>query len=140
MIYPASLYTRILVTGSRTWTDREFICREMEKAALFYPLPAVLIHGDCPEGADSLAKWLAINYLGWAHEPHPTDWTKYGRRAGFIRNAEMVQLGATHCLAFLRPCVKRNCQTPMPHWSHGADHCAWLALKAGIPTTRFEVP
>lgn len=108
---------RLLVTGSRTWTDAGVIAGVL---AGHYRDGAVLVSGACPHGADALAEdYWAL--LGGEVERHPAEWTKYGKRAGFRRNAEMVNAGATLCAAF----IKDN--------SPGASHCAGLARAAGIP-------
>jgi hypothetical protein len=119
---------RILVTGSRTWTDVRTLELQMRLALAKYdPRSIVVVHGDCPRGADHLADVFARRHQ-LAVEPHPADWRPGGvfdRGAGFKRNAEMVQLGADLCLAFIRA------------ESRGATHCADLAEKAGIPVRRF---
>lgn len=111
----------ILITGSRTWDDWETIRTALGKEYLEHE-DAVMINGDCPQGADYMAKEL------WKPLPirlFPADWDKYGKRAGFIRNAEMVALNPDICLAF----IKDN--------SKGATMTANLAEKAGIKTIRF---
>lgn len=118
---------RILVTGSRTWTDEKAIRATFaEIAALHGPENMTIIHGACPKGADALADEIARAWTGMTVERHPADWNGYGRRAGFIRNAEMVNLGADICLAFIHD------------GSRGATHTADLAEKAGITTKRWE--
>ena len=82
---------RILVTGSRTWDDAGVIAGVL---AGHYRDDAMLVSGACPRGADALAEeyW---GLLGGKVERHPADWDRFGKRAGFRRNAEMVNAGAT---------------------------------------------
>jgi hypothetical protein len=121
---------RILVTGSRTWDDRRRVRRALTGVALergdFHGI--VVVHGACPTGADALADEWATNHDDWGvtAERHPADWDRHGKRAGFIRNAEMVATGADLCLAFIKD------------GSRGATMTADLAEKAGIPTMRHE--
>jgi len=131
---------RVLVTGSRDWSDRTAIYRALyehcqSKWEMGYdgdghpvdylpPTDFVLVHGACPTGADAIADgWGIIQWV--TVERHPAKWDKYGKRAGFLRNAEMVAMGADLCLAF----IKDN--------SRGATMCANLAESVGIPTIRY---
>lgn len=111
---------RILITGSRTWTDEERI-RSVLGGFGFNPAATTLVSGGCPKGADMMCENTALD-LGWHVELHHADWTRFGKRAGYIRNAEMVNLGADMCLAF----IKDN--------SPGASMTAQLASDAGIKT------
>lgn len=110
---------RVLVTGSREWSDPN-AARKMIADRLFdLPVDSVVVHG-AARGADRFAHQEAQK-LGLLVEPHPADWERYGKSAGFRRNAEMVSLGADICLAF---------------WngkSNGTKHTIELAEKAGIP-------
>lgn len=124
---------RILVTGSRDWDDEETVafalleqdpCAEHDDCFMDEHLITV-VHGDCPRGADAIADRFARQW-GVTVERHPADWEQYGKRAGFVRNAEMVQLGADICLAFIK------------NGSKGASMTARLAEEAGIPVRRFE--
>jgi hypothetical protein len=112
---------RVLVTGSRTWTDHAVI-----RAALaehFAP-GVVLVSGACPRGADAIAEHIWSG-LGGHVERHPADWAA-GRGAGYARNTAMVATGADVCLAFIRD------------HSPGATHAADTAARAGIPVHRHD--
>jgi hypothetical protein len=114
---------RILITGSRTWTAATLLRSTLAHWRQTYP-DAVLVHGAC-RGADLIAAGV---WLGWhlPVEPHPADWTRHGRAAGFLRNRLMVDLGADVCLAFIRD------------HSRGAEHTAALATTAGIHTVHIR--
>ena len=118
---------RVLVTGSREFEDRRVINDALDTLARRVRSLTV-VHGDCPRGADRWTRqWLVANYSADIdHEPHPADWKQHGKQAGFIRNSEMVRLGADLCLAFIR------------NESNGATHCATEAEKAGIPTIVYR--
>jgi hypothetical protein len=115
--------TRILVTGSRNWTDLHTIAEALQRVA--GPGPGTtLVHGGAP-GADTVAAHIAHS-AGWTIEAFPADWDRFGQGAGPIRNAAMVKAGADHCLAFIRD------------ESRGATGCARLAERAGIPVTYYR--
>lgn len=117
---------RILVTGSRDWTDVRAV-----ESALYAALhehmdqDLVVVHGGCPTGADQFAaQWARMTNvydLRVRQEVHPADWSKHGRAAGPIRNKEMVEAGADLCLAFIR------------NNSRGASGTVEMARQAGIP-------
>lgn len=132
---------RILVTGSRDWTDEDTMFEVLlpllpDRGSLMHTV--VLVHGACPDGADDMASMIWTTN-GGLEERHPAEWDKHpGRSAGYVRNAEMVALGANACLAFLMPCSKQTCTKPKPHDSHGTAMCADLARKAGIPVIEIR--
>jgi hypothetical protein len=114
---------RILVTGSRDWTDTTRIRAVLSYHRQAFP-GAVLVHGGA-RGADRIAARI---WTGWGlpTEAHPVtrqEWAA-SRGAGHARNQHMVNLGASVCLAFIR------------NHSPGATHCAHRAEQADIPTYR----
>ncbi|MFJ2399805.1 DUF2493 domain-containing protein [Streptomyces xanthochromogenes] len=117
---------RILVTGSRDWNDLDMV-RDNLATAIYQNVPAIIVHGACPRGADAIASWWTRQNraLGITEEAHPANWQANGKRAGLIRNAHMVNLGADLCLAFIK------------NGSRGASHTAALAEEAGIPVRRW---
>jgi hypothetical protein len=128
---------RILVTGSRDWGNYDLIASVLVNAVRDYmhehpdlqqPVSdwVTVVHGACPTGADFMADdFCRANY--WPVERHPAAWKMYGRRAGPLRNREMVKAGADICLAFIK------------NGSKGATMTARLAEQAGIPTKRYLV-
>ena len=137
---------RVIVTASRTWTDRATIYDSLHiiaAAARASRETLTVAHG-CADGGDQIADdWVRERArAGWPVVPerHPADWKTYGRRrAGFVRNSQMCLPGADACLAFVDECVSSRCKRPKPHGSHGATQCADFAeYRCDIPTTRVE--
>jgi hypothetical protein len=119
---------RILVTGSRDWTDRDTIRTALVNAwiDLGRPMTANLVQGECHlGGADQIAAEI---WRGWGFpvEGHPAEMGPNGHVLGPKRNAHMVSLGADVCLAF-----------PLPS-SRGTRNCMRLAREAGIPVKVYE--
>ena len=106
---------RIIVCGTRHWTNRERIADRLFDC----PVTSTIVHG-AARGADKIAGQEAQK-LGLLIEEHPADWDRYGKSAGYRRNELMAQLGADLCIAF---------------WdgsSLGTQHMIDLAKKYGIP-------
>lgn len=120
---------RVLVTGSRQFESQEIIYSELNLAYLQWCKDLddqdgfVVVHGNAP-GADTLAaQWCHDNRdltLPPSQESHPANWSRYGNRAGTVRNMEMIQLGADLVLAFFQPGAKnvgtRHCVTEAKRW------------------------
>jgi hypothetical protein len=123
---------RVLVTGSRDWEDERAVRQALIDVWIACdPNRLTIVHGACPTGADAIAEAWGTAMAERAPttvtvERHPADWQQYGRRAGHLRNAEMVKAGANLCLAFIR------------NNSPGATGCLKLAVKAGIPVQSWR--
>lgn len=80
-----STHPRILICGSRDWTDagmiREFI--------LTLPTDSLIIHGDC-RGADRIAGKEALE-RGMPVAAMPAPWQAFDNSAGPIRNGWLIE-------------------------------------------------
>lgn len=109
---------RVIVTGSRDYWDRHAVWDALDKLYEEYG-HIELVHGGCPTGADAAADdWARFRKV--TPEVFRAKWDLYGRRAGPIRNEQMVKAGADRVLAFIR------------NGSKGASHTVQLAHEAGI--------
>lgn len=82
-------HQRILVTGSRHWSDADAIHKVLTHLVTLGA--EVLIHGNAA-GADSIAASVA-QALRMEVVSFPADWAKYGRGAGSRRNTQMLVEG-----------------------------------------------
>ena len=86
-----------MITGSRTWDDKEVIVHELLFIAKKYK-NVVLVSGHAA-GADRLAEEVAVG-LGWVVEIHEPNWKLHGNSAGYQRNTTMLETGVQAVLAF----------------------------------------
>lgn len=119
---------RVVVTGSRDFKDALIVCAVLQGLYEEHKVgwrvthvdPFIVVEGQCPYGgADWFAEWWATesplhHYRdeskdAWSqpcwveHEPFPADWEELGRKAGPIRNHEMMKSEpkANLCAAFV---------------------------------------
>ena len=120
---------RVLICGSRDWTDYEAI----ERLVKSFEEGTVIIQGEC-KGADLMAKKAGRKH-GFKVLSYPARWkkhrnhaeSKYGNPAGRIRNTEMLSHGKPDVVyAF-----------PLPQ-STGTVDLIRKARKRRIPVIIFE--
>jgi len=99
---------KIAIVGSRTFNDyeklKEFISNTCEEHS--YEIDTIVSGG--ARGADALGEKFA-NEFGYEKLIFKADWDKYGKRAGFIRNVDII----------------KNCDICFAFWdgeSHGTKH------------------
>lgn len=125
----------VMMTGSRDWADAGAVALAL--AECDDGTPMTLFHGDCPTGADAMAKEYAASQ-GWTVRDFPPD-ERLGKRGFYVRNKAMVDAGPDVCLAFIGPCTRLGCtRGPAGHDSHGTDMTVKLAGQAGIPVVEYR--
>ena len=118
---------RVLVCGSRDWTDQALIVRVLPDYG-----PAVIVHG-AARGADRLAGRVA-RALGWPVEEHPAAWTQYGRAAGHKRNLAMLATHPALVIAFTTiaggtPGMRHTLTNRRPHRAAGVSDTSLGAVR-----------
>lgn len=78
---------RVIVCGDRNWHDYHAI----EGVLSNFRKGTIIIHG-AARGADSLAD-LAAKQLGFERIPFPAKWEELGKKAGIVRNQQMLDEG-----------------------------------------------
>lgn len=112
----------IVISGSREWTDYPFILTRLQ----MLEHPARVFVGYDPEkrlpkGVDQMV-YKACNAIGIEVECFPAEWSRYGSRAGVLRNEKMLEHPEVeHFVAFwvgnspgTRDAVRRAYQHEVP--------------------------
>lgn len=116
---------RVLVCGSRDWTDWKYLIRTLEEFHRVMPI-TLLIEGEA-RGADRMARWWAET-RGIKVERYPADWDKYGKAAGPIRNTKMLKEGKPEAVIAFHENITE---------SRGTRDMVRQAENAGIPVYYF---
>jgi len=82
---------RVLVCGGRHFDDRAFVFGYLDMLSESVVINTI-IQGDCPTGADHLARMWAIS-RNHHFDSFPANWNAHGRAAGPIRNQRMIDEG-----------------------------------------------
>lgn len=116
---------RVLVCGGRDYTDQAMLFGVLDMESEHGPINAI-IQGDCPTGADRLARLWALS-RNEHYDSYPADWQSHGRAAGPIRNQQMIDEGRpTKVFAF--------------PGGRGTADMVRRARAAGVPVFEFPAP
>jgi len=117
---------KVAIVGSRGFKDLMLVAKkvqELNDAALADGSRVIIVSGGA-RGVDTAAE-NAANALGMDTVIFKPDWNKYGKRAGFIRNVDIITQSDV-VIAF---------------WdgkSNGTRHDIYLAKEQGKPTTIID--
>src|ERR1041384_2358810 len=102
MILPTQI-DRVLITGGRDFLDVGYVFRKLNEFRALCGF-SILMHGECPSGADALAdRWCFNVGVHVCRCPALWDFFKSqgkGRAAGVIRNRAMLTLHPQLVIAF----------------------------------------
>jgi hypothetical protein len=85
---------KLAIIGSRNFTNYKLLQEILEQ----YKPKITLVVSGAAKGADSLGeKWALENNIQTLI--FPADWNQYGKRAGFIRNEDIIK-NCDCCIAF----------------------------------------
>jgi ABC-type glycerol-3-phosphate transport system substrate-binding protein len=79
----------VLVCGGRDYQDKDALYAVLDKLHRDTPITKI-VHG-AARGADSFGAWWALGARVFS-QGYPAQWDVYGKRAGFIRNQEMIDV------------------------------------------------
>lgn len=111
--------------GSRDFDDRtiiETLVHGVLSVATLRGRPLVIVEGET-RGADRLSR-VEAEMVGVKVVRVPADWDQYGKRAGILRNIEMLETYKPELVIAFSDDIEN---------SKGTRHMATVAKKAGVP-------
>jgi YspA, cpYpsA-related SLOG family len=115
---------RILITGQRDWECRPLARAIIGRLTRKYGSKIVIVHGD-GNGVDQ-AFQIECREGNIVLEAHPANW-EMGKRAGRLRNAEMIATKPDFVIAIHRDLARK-----------GTKDCVKQALAAGLRVYLFD--
>lgn len=88
----------LCVCGGRDYQDKDKVFSTLDRVNAKRRID-VLVQGECPTGADLFAKQWAKE-RGVQHFGFLANWREFGKRAGPMRNQQMVDFGLGGVIAF----------------------------------------
>jgi len=110
---------KVAIVGSRSFNDYGTLKAVIEMTCQTYGIEIDTIVSGGARGTDRLGEMFAKE-KGYETLIFPADWDKYGKRAGFIRNVEIID----------------NCDACIAFWdgeSHGTKHDIELCQEKNKP-------
>lgn len=117
----------ILVCGGRHFTDYPLLCSVLD-SSIGNMCDMEIVSGHC-QGAERLGEIYAEEH-GFSVKMFPAEWEKYQRKAGPIRNRQMID--------YIKPFANRFVVAFTSENTVGTRYTMSLAKKAGIPV--MEIP
>lgn len=117
---------RMIICGGRDFQDMDLFIRSMRKMLQQYP-DVEIISGHASRGADRMGEQYATS-IGLPLKIFPAQWAAYGKRAGYLRNTQMLDY------------ARQGDPVVVAFWdgkSRGTQHMIRSAQKAGVPTHVF---
>ena len=119
----------MLVCGSRDYTDRKHLWDTLDQLHAITPIGLVIEGG--ARGADRLARAWAIA-RGIEFKAYPADWKRYKKRAGPIRNQQMLDEAHPDAV------VAFPLALPLPEKGSGTADMVNRATDAGVHVRVIE--
>lgn len=89
----------LIIAGGRDFDDYALLDKSLTWFLQNVDRPTLTIFSGKAKGADYLGElWAASQQI--AVRLFPADWDTHGKKAGILRNQEMIDAGATHLVAF----------------------------------------
>lgn len=89
---------KLVIAGGRDFTDYQHLCNSVDQLIKEEGYPDVEVICGEARGADRLGERYALE-RGYTVVYYKPDWDKYGKSAGYRRNAEMAD-ASTHVICF----------------------------------------
>lgn len=119
---------KVIVCGDRNWTDRGLLFSKLDTQHEIHGFTQ-LVSGGC-RGVDMLADQWARD-RGIESRVFRADWERHGKRAGPLRNHEMLDDGKPDAVIGVHYNLRN---------SRGTLHMLWIAWNAGVGIVVYRGP
>ena len=91
----------LIIAGERDFDDYALLCKSLDHLLKNTDKSTITVFSGQAKGADYLGeRWAKSKNPRILIRQFPADWDKHGKKAGILRNQEMLDAGASHLVAF----------------------------------------